>query len=573
MASGRGEVDFKDDDELLQELKRCGLEMGDDALARSVDALEERVAEGRFYVACVGQFKRGKSTLLNALVGQRLLPEGIVPVTSVLTVLRHGAALDARVRLRGQPWESIPVHRLREFVSEAENPENARRVDLVEVFVPSELLRRGMCLVDTPGIGSCLAGNSAETWAFVPQIDAALIVLGADPPITAEELKLTSDIASHVRDFVFVVNKADKLSDDELREGAAFAKVTLEKRLGRKGLKLLEISALDRVHGREPRRDWDRLVESLDALDRSTGRRLVRDAAMRGRRRIAAALLREIDESRQALIAPVAESEERVRTLHLTLTNAEQSLRDLSHLLRAEQERLYALLTQRQESFVDRAREAARAELEHGLNETSDGRLGLRRRAFDLALDIARTWLNYWLDEEVPEAEQSYREATMRFVELGNDFLQRLVGAEHPGATSIQRLDPESGFRTRSRLHFTELMTLEPGPISWLQDVFRTRRGLLEAVTRDACAYMDSLLETNASRIVGDLNERVLESRRQLEMDIRNALRSAIASAERALERARAAQASGAEGLKREDTRLRELRQRVLQLDRCSEAT
>src|SRR2546425_9621284 len=69
----------------------------------------ERIAEGRFYVACVGQFKRGKSTLLNALIGEPILPSGVVPVTAVPTILRFRESQGARVRLRSGEWTDIAI--------------------------------------------------------------------------------------------------------------------------------------------------------------------------------------------------------------------------------------------------------------------------------------------------------------------------------------------------------------------------------------------------------------------------------------------------------------------------------
>ncbi|MGA8267891.1 MAG: dynamin family protein, partial [Candidatus Acidiferrales bacterium] len=73
-------------------------------IADTARSLAVRVSEGRFYVACVGQFKRGKSTLLNALLGSQLLPTGVVPVTSVPTIIRFGERLAARVRLQNASW-------------------------------------------------------------------------------------------------------------------------------------------------------------------------------------------------------------------------------------------------------------------------------------------------------------------------------------------------------------------------------------------------------------------------------------------------------------------------------------
>src|SRR5207244_12572453 len=81
----------------------------------------------------------------------------------------------------GSRFEDVPL-----YVTEEHNHENVKGVAVVEVFLPAPLLARGLCLVDTPGIGSTFAANSEVTRAFVPHIDAALVVLGADPPISGD---------------------------------------------------------------------------------------------------------------------------------------------------------------------------------------------------------------------------------------------------------------------------------------------------------------------------------------------------------------------------------------------------
>ena len=99
---------------------------GAEPVAEEARALAARIAEGRFYVACVGQFKRGKSTLLNALVGHEVVPTGYVPVTAVPTVIRFGEKLHARVRMRDGSWRDVPMAELKEYVTEEFNPENKK---------------------------------------------------------------------------------------------------------------------------------------------------------------------------------------------------------------------------------------------------------------------------------------------------------------------------------------------------------------------------------------------------------------------------------------------------------------
>jgi hypothetical protein len=160
----------------LLRLGRLAEELGAEPVAEEARELAARVAEGRFYVACIGQFKRGKSTLLNALVGHEVVPTGYVPVTAVPTVIRFGDELRARIRMRDGEWRDVDLSELKEYVTEELNPENKKGVDGAEVFVPSPLLSSGMCFVDTPGLGSVFTGNSATTQAFIPHIDAGLVV-------------------------------------------------------------------------------------------------------------------------------------------------------------------------------------------------------------------------------------------------------------------------------------------------------------------------------------------------------------------------------------------------------------
>ena len=93
----------------LLRLADLGEELGTNRAAGEARELAARVSEGRFYVACLGQFKRGKSTLINALIGTPILPVGFIPVTAVPTVIRFGEREKARVRGRDASWREIAV--------------------------------------------------------------------------------------------------------------------------------------------------------------------------------------------------------------------------------------------------------------------------------------------------------------------------------------------------------------------------------------------------------------------------------------------------------------------------------
>lgn len=252
----------------LRDLADVASSIGAAAMAADAIALADRVAEGRLHVACLGQFKRGKSTLLNALLGEPILPTGVVPVTSVVTIVRAGAGLSARVHYDGRQADDIPPSRLPEYVTEAGNPGNVKGVAAVEVFHPSALLQTGLCLVDTPGVGSSSPLAGSITRRFVPHIDAALVVLGADPPISGEELHLLEEVSRETGEFVFAINRADKLRDPELVDVVVFTQRLLADRLGCVPDALFVVSAAERLERGAPTRDWARLEAALTILAR-----------------------------------------------------------------------------------------------------------------------------------------------------------------------------------------------------------------------------------------------------------------------------------------------------------------
>jgi len=534
----------------LLQLADVAQELGAEPVAEEARELAARVSEGRFYVACVGQFKRGKSTLLNALVGYAVVPTGFVPVTAVPTVIRFGDRLHARVRIRDGSWRGVAMSDLKEYVTEELNPENRKALDGAEVFVPSPLLSSGMCFVDTPGLGSIFTGNTATTQAFVPHIDAALVVVGADPPIAGEELALVESIGKQVQDLILVINKADRTSDPERAAAAKFTREILEKRLHRRMGDVFEVSAFDRMENRGPLRDWEKLLASLHRLVEDSGRDLVRAACDRGLQRLSEQLLASISEDRDALQRPIEESERRIEIMKETINEAERSMRELNFLFMAEQQRISDLFVERHKRFFHSAWSESETEFSKKLPSLLLG-FGphYRRRLMHLAQDISRRRVMPWLKPEQEEGERQYRAVAIRFVEMGNNFLKRLTDAGLNELTRMPHaLDPEKGFRVRSRFTFEDFIgtAQPPSPLRWFADVFLPFVGGRKLITNDAQEFLRHLLEVNSSRVQNDVLNRIQESRDRLEVEIRKLLHEISRIAEQALDRARKVKDEGA---------------------------
>jgi len=546
-------------------------EFGAREIADAALSAAERVMEGRYYVACVGQFKRGKSTLLNALMDRPVLATGVPPVTAVPTVIRYGKNPAARVRSQNGEWAKIPLNAVEEYVSGEKNPENRKGVTGVEIFVPLPLLAAGMCLVDTPGVGSVFSGNTAATREFLPQIDAAIVVIGADPPISHDELELAEAVAREASELIFVLNKADRSSAAERAAAIGFAKGVLRERLQKSDVVIFETSALEHLEHRGTGRDWPRLLEALNRMVETSGRLLVREAGERALRNATRRLLAVLEEERGALERPLAESERRVAVLREAVKEAEQTLDDLGVLLNSVQQRLSAELGRRRDDFMRKAMGGARKEFEERLATVLARRNGIRYRrdVMHLAQGVVERRLTPWLEEEARHAEGAYGAAVRRFIELSNEYVRRF---EESSALELgrfaQTLELEPGLRSEARFRFNMIETVAApaSPLVFVADLVAGMAGLRGGIVRDAREFLARLIEVNSARVQSDVEERVAESRRKLEREIKTRLRGAIEMGEQALARARIANEAGGPSVAAALARIAEAEREVLAL-------
>jgi GTP-binding protein EngB required for normal cell division len=220
-------------------------------LAEEAAALRDRLSTVQLHLAVLGQFKRGKSTLINALLGAEILPSGVLPVTLVPVFLRFGTQPDLEIRYSGdRRFQHFPLDQLGDFVSEANNPKNSKNVGAVNLRYPARLLQDGVVLIDTPGVGSTLQHNTDTTLDFLPQCDAGIVVLSADPPITAAEVTFLQLVKPHVAQFFFVLNKIDYLDADGIGEARRFLSETLQASLGIEAPQIFAVSARQGLQAR-----------------------------------------------------------------------------------------------------------------------------------------------------------------------------------------------------------------------------------------------------------------------------------------------------------------------------------
>jgi len=205
----------------------------------NLSELQTRLSGGRLHFAVLGQFNRGKSTFINALLGIKALPASVLPLTSVPTVIEYGAEQQCKIRFTDGKEDLIvkdTVEKmessLRQYVAEESNPENKFCVRDATVTCKSDLLVNGTVLIDTPGFGSTHLHNTQTTLGLLIECDAALFLLSADPPMTQTEMEFLKHVKERVSKIYFVLNKVDLLTAEGLEEVDRFIKGILSKKLG-----------------------------------------------------------------------------------------------------------------------------------------------------------------------------------------------------------------------------------------------------------------------------------------------------------------------------------------------------
>lgn len=197
------------------------------ALAPLIDSCRSALGRTDLSVGVLGRFKAGKSSFLNHLAGRQLLPVGVIPVTAVVTDLSGGEVESAAVRFQNAVQTPVKLGEVRQYVSEAENPDNRKGVASVSIRVPE--LRRfgGIRLFDTPGLESAFTHNTEASQQWAPNVDVALVAIAVDPPLSQQDISLIRKLLDYTPRVAVLLTKFDLLDSSEQAQVLDFVKTQL----------------------------------------------------------------------------------------------------------------------------------------------------------------------------------------------------------------------------------------------------------------------------------------------------------------------------------------------------------
>jgi ribosome biogenesis GTPase A len=191
-------------------------------LASSVELIEDvinRVKQKAFSVAIVGEFKRGKSTLINALLGADILPSDILPCSATLNRITHGLKPQLKIKFKDGREEKLEIDCLKQYVTKLtdESEEMATTIEEATIYYP--IRNDNVDIIDTPGLNDD-DSMTAVTLSVLPKVEAAVMVMMAPVPFSQyekdflENKLLTNDLGR----VIFVVNAIDRCESPDEKE-------------------------------------------------------------------------------------------------------------------------------------------------------------------------------------------------------------------------------------------------------------------------------------------------------------------------------------------------------------------
>jgi len=525
--------------------------IGKERVVGSLQELQKKLLENRFHLVVLGQFKRGKSTFINSILGDPVLPTSVVPLTSIVTVLKYGGQESVQVMLDDGSHRTIPREELADYVTERGNPANEKGVRRVEISFPSEYLKDGVSIIDTPGVGSTFENNTEMTYSYLPNVDAALFLLAVDPPISQAEVAFLKDVRQYVEKIFFIQNKIDYLGAEEREESLAFSREAIEKALGLDGIHIFPLSARLALEGKQA--GDEHLVSKSglplfmdvlgDFLLKAKGKTILNNALNSARRLLADEEMAVELESR-AIATPLDELEAKIKMFQAKMQSVQQDREDTRYYFEGEINRLIDLLDRDLNSLKEREIPRLLNELEETGKRHDDRTVSDYVKAMESALHngIVRTF-DAWVMQEEDRLNKEYARVSRRYSERANEIIETIVKTSAAlFDITLERVETQETMSSDSSLYY---MTGDPpkffdleGAFDFFSQKILPRRLSKGTVLKDMKNNLPQKTDQNCGRVRWDFMDRIKKSFMDFRWDLNLKIDATEASIRKAIEKA-----------------------------------
>ncbi len=485
----------------------------------------DKLARNRFHLVVLGQFKRGKSTFINSILGEKVLPTSVVPLTSIVTLLKYGDEEQIEVVFNDGNTKVITRQELAEYVTEKGNPKNEKDVKQVEIAFPSQYLKDGVYLIDTPGVGSTFENNTEMTYNFLPKVDAALFLLAVDPPISQSEIAFLNDVQNFVQKIFFIQNKIDYLSDEERQESMEFSKRVIEEALGRDGVQIYPLSAKLALEGkmsgdeevleRSRLPEFDRVLSEF--LMKAKGKTVLQSAVRSAKKLLSDEEL-AIQLEATAVATPLEELEKKIKIFQEKMEEVKQDREDTRYYFEGEIQRVIDMLDRDLDRLKQKEIPRLLEELENAGENQKDKPVGEYVKTMEQALHdgIVRTF-DDWVMKEEDRLNEQYSRVSKRFSQKTNEIIDAIVEASTElFDIRLDRFHSEEAIVSDSSLYYMigdppKFFDLEGAFDFFSQKILPTKLSK-GRVLKDIKKRLPQEIDKNCGRVRWDFMDRVKRS-------------------------------------------------------------
>jgi GTPase Era involved in 16S rRNA processing len=517
----------------IERLSALSSSRGDEKIEENLQEISEKLAGNRFHLVVLGQFKRGKSTFINSLLGEKVLPTAVVPLTSIVTLIKHGEQETIEVLFATSQRKTISRHQLSDYVTERGNPANAKNVKHVEVSYPSDYLKDGVFIIDTPGVGSTFENNTEITYDYLPKVDAALFLLAVDPPISQSEISFLKDVKQYVEKIFFIQNKIDYMDEEDCLESMAFSKRVIEEAIGSDNIRIHPLSAKRALEGKQAD-NKKRLKESrLPEFDKVLGDFLLQDkgktvlcSAINNTRKLLSDEEFAIELERKAIATPLEALEQKIQLFQQKMEAVRQDREDNAYYFEGEIKRLTDMLDRDLEKLkkVEIPKLLKKLEVtgkKHQHKNTAEYVTLLEKTLHDT---IIRTF-DEWIIHEEERLNQEYARVSKRFSDRTNEIIDAIVNASAElFELKLERFVSKEAISSDSQFYY---MLGDPPKFFDLEgalDFFSQKilpKGLSQAmVLRDLQKKLPEKIDMNCGRVRWDFMNRINQSFRKFRWNL-----------------------------------------------------
>ena len=510
-----------------------------DVTSKSLDETRIKLEEEAFNLVVLGQFKRGKSTFINALLGESILPTAIIPLTSVVTILRYGSTLKVEVVYMNGRVEQIDLATLPAFITERENPQNKKAVKEVTVFYPSQYLKGGVRIIDTPGAGSIYSHNTEAAYAYLPYVDAGIFVVSVDPPLSKSEHQFLKDVREFVDKVFFVLNKVDQVSDSDQKESLEFTVRVIEEEVGQGKVRIYPLSARWALEGKKA---GDNLLlersllpeferQLLDFLAREKGRVFLQSVVNNLLKLISDETI-SFQLEQEAIKLPLQEFMTKIERFEQEMRGIEKDRENNQFLLKGHLSKILSGLDEEISGFKREKLPSLQRELEAKYLElVNRGTGGLRDQLEQFVFDRIRETFNPWRQQFAERISSRLEDAHGEFARKINEIIERILiltsdifELKLKPFTSVEGLSKKSDFYFMLKDDPVGLELVQLAATSALPS-FIARKMILKSL-KEAVA---ELLDRHCGRVRYDLVSRITKTMKDFQNSLNEKIDLALA--------------------------------------------